>query len=102
MLLLYALKLPRTRQLFWGRIAGKIRWRRRRLSMTCPASAVAGMISGSGGSKAMLRRHELTYEQWNAIKSVLPGKEGERGGTGKANRLFVNAIFFVGKTGIPS
>ena len=49
----------------------------------------------------MLRRHELTDEQWNAIKNLLPGKEGDPGVTAKDNRLFVNAIFFVAKTGIP-
>lgn len=49
----------------------------------------------------MLRRHELTDEQWNAIKDLLPGKEGDPGVTAKDNRLFVNAIRFVAKTGIP-
>lgn len=49
----------------------------------------------------MLRRHELTDKQWNAIKDLLPGKEGDPGVTAKDNRLFVNAVFFVAKTGIP-
>ena len=49
----------------------------------------------------MLRRHELTDEQWNAINNLLPGKEGDPGVTAKDNRLFVNATFFVAKTGIP-
>jgi len=49
----------------------------------------------------MLRRHELTDEQWNAIKDLLPGKEGDPGVTAKDNRLFINAIFFIAKTGIP-
>lgn len=49
----------------------------------------------------MLRRHELTDVQWNAIKDLLPGKKGDPGVTAKDNRLFVNAIFFVAKTGIP-
>lgn len=49
----------------------------------------------------MPRRHELTDEQWNAIEDLLPGKEGDPGVTAKDNRLFVNAIFFVAKTGIP-
>jgi len=49
----------------------------------------------------MLRRHELTDEHWNAIKNLLPGKEGDPGVTAKDNRLFMNAIFFVAKTGIP-
>lgn len=49
----------------------------------------------------MLRRHELTDEQWDAIKDLLPGKEGDPGVTAKDNRLFVNAIFYIAKTGIP-
>ena len=49
----------------------------------------------------MLRRHELTDERWNAIKDLLPGKKGDPGVTAKDNRLFVNAVFFIAKTGIP-
>jgi transposase len=49
----------------------------------------------------MLRRHELTDDQWNTIKDLLPGKEGDPGVTAKDNRLFVNAIFYIAKTGIP-
>src|SRR5438093_11616078 len=69
--------------------------------MECPARAVAGMKPDSRGAEAMLRRHELTDEQWNAIKDLLPGKEGDPGVTAKDNRLFVNAVRFVAKTGIP-
>jgi transposase len=49
----------------------------------------------------MPRRHELTDEQWNAIKDLLPGKTGDPGVTAKDNRLFVNAVRYVAKTGIP-
>jgi transposase len=49
----------------------------------------------------MVRRHELTDEQGDAIKDLLPGKEGDPGVTAKDNRLFVNAIRLVAKTGIP-
>jgi transposase len=69
--------------------------------MKCPARGVAGILPGSRGTKIMLRRHELTDEQWNAIKDLLPGKKGDPGVTAKDNRLFVKAIFFVAKTGIP-
>jgi transposase len=48
-----------------------------------------------------MRRHELTDEQWNALQDLLPGKEGDPGVTAKDNRLFVNAILFIAKTGIP-
>ena len=49
----------------------------------------------------MARRHELNDDQWAAIKDLLPGKEGDPGRTGEDNRLFVNAVLFVLKTGIP-
>jgi transposase len=49
----------------------------------------------------MLRRHEITDQQWDAIKDFLPGKEGDAGTTAKDNRLFVNAIMWIAKTGAP-
>jgi transposase len=49
----------------------------------------------------MLRRHEINDVQWNAIKDHLPGKEGDPGATAKDNRLFINAIFWIAKTGAP-
>jgi transposase len=47
------------------------------------------------GISAMLRR------QWNAIKDMLPGQEGDPGVTAKDNRLFVNAVVWIAKTGAP-
>ena len=49
----------------------------------------------------MRRRHELTDEQWQAIEHLLPGREGTRGPNAKDNRLFVDAVLYVAKTGIP-
>lgn len=49
----------------------------------------------------MPRRHELTDAQWERIKGLLPGKAGDPGRTAADNRLFVNAVVFVLKTGIP-
>lgn len=49
----------------------------------------------------MRRRHELTDEQWKAIEHLLPGKSSDPGRTAKDNRLFVNAVLYVLKTGIP-
>lgn len=48
-----------------------------------------------------MRRHELTDEQWKRIESLLPGREGDPGRTGTDNRNFVNAIFWIAKTGVP-
>ncbi len=49
----------------------------------------------------MLRRHELTDEQWAKIEPLVPGREGDRGRSGVNNRLFLNAVLYVAKTGIP-
>ena len=53
------------------------------------------------GRPAMSRRHTLTDAQWNQIKDLLPGKAGDPGRTAADNRLFVDAILFVAKTGVP-
>jgi transposase len=49
----------------------------------------------------MLRRHEITDQSWSAIKDLLPGQEGDPGATAKDNRLFINAIMWIAKTGAP-
>ncbi len=47
------------------------------------------------------RRYELTDEQWQRIEHLLPGKEGDPGRTAKVNRLFVNAVLWIARTGAP-
>ncbi len=47
------------------------------------------------------RRHELTDAQWGKIEHLLPGKKSDPGRTAADNRLFVDAVVFVLKTGIP-
>jgi putative transposase len=49
----------------------------------------------------MVRRHELTDAQWEKVKDLLPGKASDPGRTAADNRLFVNGVLFVLKTGIP-
>ena len=49
----------------------------------------------------MARRHELTDVQWEAIRNCIPGKSGDPGRAGEDNRLFINAVVYVAKTGIP-
>lgn len=56
--------------------------------------------TGHGGP-AMPPRHALTDEQWERIKDLLPGKNGDPGRSGQDNRLFVDAVLYVAKTGIP-
>jgi putative transposase len=47
------------------------------------------------------RRYELTDEQWRQIEPLLPGREGCPGAHAEDNRLFVNAIIWVARTGAP-
>jgi transposase len=46
-------------------------------------------------------RHELTDSQWEKIEYLLPGRTSDPGRTAADNRLFVNAVVFVLKTGVP-
>ena len=48
-----------------------------------------------------MHRHEIKDDQWNRIEILLPGRRGQHGGLASDNRLFINAIFYVAKTGIP-
>lgn len=48
-----------------------------------------------------MRRHELTDEQFEKIKYFLPGREGYVGATAKDNKLFINGVLWIFKTGAP-
>ena len=48
-----------------------------------------------------MRRYGLRDDQWSRIKDFLPGREGHVGGTAKDNRLFVEAVIFRYRAGIP-
>lgn len=43
----------------------------------------------------------LTDERWALIASRLPGKAGDPGCHGRDNRLFVEAVFWITRTGSP-
>jgi len=47
----------------------------------------------------MAKRYELNDEQWARIADKVPGKKGDPGRTGKDNRLFVNAVLWVLRSG---
>jgi transposase len=48
----------------------------------------------------MLSRHDITDAHWQRIEHLLPGRAGQHGGVGADNRLFINAIRYLAKTGI--
>ena len=47
----------------------------------------------------MVSRYELSDVQWGQIAGMLPGKAGDPGRTGADNRLFVNAVLWVLRSG---
>ena len=47
----------------------------------------------------MIKRYELSDEQWRRISELLPGKVGDPGRTGSDNRLFVNGVLWVLRSG---
>jgi putative transposase len=51
--------------------------------------------------EAILIRRELTDVQWSRIEQLVPGKEGDRGRSAADNRLFVDAVLWILRTGAP-
>lgn len=49
----------------------------------------------------MRRRYELTNEQYERIEPLLPGRPGTPGRNAKDNRLFLNAVLWIARTGAP-
>lgn len=47
----------------------------------------------------MAKRYELTTPQWRKIEALLPGKSGDPGRSGANNRLFVNGVLWVLRSG---
>jgi len=45
------------------------------------------------------KRYELSDAQWRRIATLLPGKAGDPGRSGADNRLFVNGILWVLRSG---
>ena len=48
-----------------------------------------------------MRHERLRDDQWDRIKNCLPGRAGTVGVTAADNRLFVNAVLYRYRTGIP-
>jgi transposase len=49
----------------------------------------------------LMQRYALRDDQWNRIKHILPGREGHIGVTAQDNRLFVEAVLYRYRAGIP-
>ena len=48
-----------------------------------------------------MRRYGVRDDQWARIQDLLPGRVGHVGVTAKDNRLFVEAVLYRDRTGIP-
>ena len=46
-------------------------------------------------------RHDISDRMWNKISPLLPGQKGQWGGIAKDNRKFINAVFWILRTGAP-
>lgn len=49
----------------------------------------------------MTRRYGLRDDQWERIKDILPGRTEDVGATAKDNRLFVEAVLYRYRAGVP-
>ena len=48
-----------------------------------------------------MNRKLLPNDQWERIKDLLPGKKGDPGKTGGDNRLFIEVVLWIARTGSP-
>src|SRR5262245_58601399 len=49
----------------------------------------------------MLPRHAISDADWDRVKDLLPGRPGPPGWPAKDNRLFLDAVLGIAKTGAP-
>src|SRR5215211_5387631 len=49
----------------------------------------------------MLPRHAISDDNWDRVKDLLPGRPGTHGRNARDNRLFLDAVLWIGKTGAP-
>ena len=48
-----------------------------------------------------IHRHDISDEFWSKLEPILPGRKGSWGGQAKDNRRFINAVFWILRTGAP-
>jgi len=49
----------------------------------------------------MRHRHAISDNDWERIKNLLPGRPGQTGWLAGDNRLFIDAVLWIAKTGAP-
>jgi transposase len=50
---------------------------------------------------ASYHRHDISDEIWGVLEPLMTGKHGQWGGVAKDNRTFINAVFWILRTGAP-
>ncbi len=50
---------------------------------------------------ASYHRHDISEHAWSLLELHLPGRAGGWGGVARNNRLFINAVFWILRTGAP-
>jgi transposase len=48
-----------------------------------------------------MRRYAIRDDQWARVEPLLPGKPEDPGRTAADNRLFIDAVLWIGRTGAP-
>ena len=51
--------------------------------------------------KTAQHRHDISDHVWSLLEPHLPGRKGSWGGQAKDNRKFINAVFWIIRTGAP-
>ena len=51
--------------------------------------------------EAAYHRHDISDKIWKILEPHLPGRRGLWGGIGEDNRRFINAVFWILRTGAP-
>ena len=47
------------------------------------------------------RRHDISDKVWHKLEPLLPGRQGSWGRVAQDNRRFINAVFWIFRTGAP-
>lgn len=47
------------------------------------------------------QRHDISDKVWARLEPLLPGRKGSWGGVAHDNRRFINAVFWIFRTGAP-
>ena len=60
-----------------------------------------GMKKQQKEQQMAYHRHDISDKMWEVIAPHLPGRKGQWGGIAHDNRLFINAVFWILRTGSP-